>query len=129
MFYTLRQKLSITLPTGTYLITNVLCCFINIFTCYTFTLLCVESSVAIKTYISLIRCKFTNILIHITPFLDHMELYSPHRVHSTARTCFVTDNARKMINRIVQSSYYSHFFELEAHEPFSVNLIFHMLQQ
>ena len=52
-YYTLRQKLSITLPTGTYLITSVLCSFINIFTCYTFTPLCAESSATIKTYIAL----------------------------------------------------------------------------
>ena len=51
--YTLRQKLSITLPTGIYLITSVLCSFINICTCYTFTPLCAESSVTIKTYIAL----------------------------------------------------------------------------
>ena len=49
-----------------------------------------------------------------------MELHSPQRVHSKSRTCFVTDNARKMYNLIVQSSYYPHFLELEADQPFSV---------
>ena len=50
--YTLRQKLSITLPTGTCLI-SVLWSFINMFACYTFSPLCLESNVTIKTYIAL----------------------------------------------------------------------------
>ena len=34
-----------------------------------------------------------------------------------------------MFSLIVQSRYYPHFFELEANQPFSVKLIFHILQQ
>ena len=42
---------------------------------------------------------------------------------------FLTDDAIEMFDLIVQSSYYPHFFELEAHQPFSVQLMFHILQQ
>ena len=58
-----------------------------------------------------------------------MELHSPHRDHNAARTCYLTDNARQMFNLNVQSSYYPHFFELEANQPFLFKLNFYILQQ